>query len=166
MSETHSQFQVRPRFKVALSKSPDLVKNCLQSELSQAEKNVYGTVIDGHATIHLPKSDQHYWSPQLTLSFEPIAQGTLLRGMYSPRPEVWTMFVLFYAIIGFAALIISVVGYSRWSIGQSAAIVWVVPVLLGVFLTLYLVSFFGQKMGRKQIVDLHTFVERALDVKI
>ena len=34
-----------------------------------------------------------------------------------------------------------------------------VPVLLLVFLSLYLVSYFGQKIGKKQMIILHRFFE-------
>lgn len=166
MSEHHSHFQIRPRFKENLPQSPDKIAIQLEDGMKTSDDGIYGTVIDGHATLSLPKRDQHYWSPQLSLSFESSDTGSVLRGLYGPRPEVWTMFVLFYSIIGFAALVISVIGYSNWSLGQSAQILWAVPALTVVFLTLYLVSYFGQKMGRKQMFELHTFVEKALNIKI
>ena len=146
--------------------SPEEIAIHLKEEVGNNEAGINGSVIDGHATLSLPQKDQHYWSPQLGLSFESSETGSVLRGLYGPRPEVWTMFVLFYSIIGFAALVAMVIGYSNWTLGQSAQILWAVPALIVVFLTLYLVSYFGQKMGRKQMIDLHTFVEQALHIKI
>ncbi|WP_420582333.1 hypothetical protein [Reichenbachiella sp.] len=145
---------------------PEKIAIQLEDGLKANDHGIYGTVIDGHATLSLPKRDQHYWSPQLNLSFESSDNGNVLRGLYGPRPEVWTMFVLFYSMIGFAALVILVIGYSNWTLGQSAQILWAVPVLTVIFLTLYLVSYFGQKMGRKQMIELHTFVEKTLNIKI
>ncbi|WP_422361441.1 hypothetical protein [Reichenbachiella sp.] len=166
MSESHSHFQIRPRFKVNLLQTPEEIANQLKAGIEAGATGIHGTLIDGHATFSLPKKDQHYWSPQLGLSFESSETGSVLRGLYGPRPEVWTMFVLFYSIIGFAALVVLVVGYSNWSLGQSAKILWAVPILTVVFLTLYIVSYFGQKMGRKQMIELHTFIEQALNIKI
>lgn len=165
MSESHS-FQIRPRFKVEYPESMEVIKNKLKKNLKGTGEGIYGTVIDGHATLSPPKEEQHYWSPQLSLSFESHGDGSLLRGLYGPRPEVWTMFVLFYSIIGFAILVISVIGYSNWSLGQSAAILWAVPFLLVLFLTIYAVSYFGQKMGNKQMFELQSFVEQSLQIKI
>jgi len=159
-------YQIRPRFRNEIDSSPDQIKDSLEKALGQNENEIYGNVIEGHATLNIPKKDQHYWSPQLSLSFEQLNEGSVLRGMYSPRPEVWTMFVLFYSFIGFAVLIISIIGYSNWSLGQPAQILWLVPLLTGIFLTLYLVSFFGQKMGKKQMIILHDFVEEALGIQI
>ncbi|MEP2024651.1 MAG: hypothetical protein ABJH98_17430 [Reichenbachiella sp.] len=148
-----------------MPQSPEKIATQLKDRIKISDDGIHGTVIEGHATLSLPPRDQHYWSPQLSLSFESSETGSVLRGLYGPRPEVWTMFVLFYSIIGFAVLVILVIGYSNWTLGQSAQILWLVPALVGIFLTLYLVSYFGQKMGRKQIVTLHNFVEKALDVK-
>lgn len=166
MSDQHGHFQIRPRFKVNVPQSPEQIADQLKNEMDKGHTGIHGTLIKGHATLSLPKEDQHYWSPQLGLSFESSDTGSVLRGLYGPRPEVWTMFVLFYSIIGFAALVISIIGYSNWTLGQSAQILWAVPVLMVVFLTLYLVSYFGQKMGRNQMILLHTFVEGALKIEI
>lgn len=159
-------YQIRPRFKINLPKSPAQIFDELGEALSTNEIGIYGILIEGHATLSLPKKEQHYWSPQLSLSFEAIDGGSLLRGMYSPRPEVWTMFVLFYSVIGFAMLVILVVGYSNWSLGQSAQVLWSVPVLLMVFLSLYLVSYFGQRRGKSQMISLHSFIEDSLEAEI
>lgn len=166
MQDHLPHYQIRPRFRINVDLTMNEVKDKLSASISEKHEEVGGQVIQGHATITVPEKDQHYWSPQLTLSYEEDGEGVLLRGMYSPRPAVWTMFVLFYSIIGFATLIISVVGYSNWSLGQSAAILWAVPVLVLVFLSLYLVSFMGQKVGRKQMIVLHNFVEEALGIEI
>lgn len=166
MQDHLPHYQIRPRFRVNVGLTMDEVKDKLSASISEKQEAVGGQVIHGHATITVPEQDQHYWSPQLTLSYEEDCEGVLLRGMYSPRPAVWTMFVLFYSIIGFASLIISVIGYSNWSLGQSAAILWAVPVLVLVFLSLYLASYLGQKVGRKQMIILHSFVEEALGIDI
>lgn len=166
MEDHLPHYQIRPRFRVGTSLTPDEIGDRLAKSISKNEESVGGTVIPGHATLTLPEREQHYWSPQLTLSFEKSNGESLLRGMYSPRPAVWTMFVLFYSIIGFATLVISIVGYSRWSLDQSAGILWAVPVLMIVFFSLYLVSYTGQKAGREQMITLHNFVEKTLDVNI
>ncbi|MEO9965438.1 MAG: hypothetical protein ABJF11_06610 [Reichenbachiella sp.] len=166
MEDHLPHYQIRPRFRIATSISPEQIREKLTNAISKSSDSIGGTVITGHATITLPEKDQHYWSPQLTLSFEALDGENVLRGMYSPRPAVWTMFVLFYSIIGFATLVISIMGYSFWSLGQSAAILWAVPVLLVIFLSLYLVSFLGQRTGKKQMIALHSFVEDTLEIKI
>ncbi len=162
MNEELSLNEVRPRFRVISPLSIEELMKKLKSRLSQGDAPCIGEVIHGHATLKIPKKDQHYWSPQLGLTFEKTEEGTLIRGLYGPRPEVWTMFVLFYSVIGFAVMVISVFGFSSWSLGKSVEFLWSVPVLILIFLSLYLVANQGKKLGKEQIHILHHFFESTI----
>lgn len=151
-------YQVRPRFKMETRFAAEELKKKLQVSLEQEQANCTGVVNEGYVTLYIPPQDRHYWSPQLNLTIEDTAEGSLIRGLYGPRPVVWTMFVFFYAIIGLAILFIGVLGFSQWILGNPATILWFVPVLILVFLSLYLVSHFGQKLGEKQMITLHNFI--------
>ncbi|NND76617.1 MAG: hypothetical protein HKN39_00340 [Flavobacteriales bacterium] len=159
-------YKVRPRFRIETDlEEKDLaekIKACLRNE----DAPVKGEIEHGHAIISLPIEEQHYWSPQLSLSLEKTEEGCILRGLFGPRPVVWTMFVFFYAIIGFAILIIGIIGGSFLSLGKPADILWAIPVLLIIFLSLYLVSFFGKKLGEEQMVTLHKFIENCTGLEI
>jgi hypothetical protein len=154
-------FKVRPRFKVETSASIDDLVDRITNALEQEEATCVGGVHVMGGTIGLPYEDRHYWSPQLSLSFEQTEQGTIVRGLYGPRPSVWGMFVFFYAFIAIATMIVATIGFSRLTLGGSAGILWWVPVLLLIFLSLYLVSYTGQKVGKKQMITLHRFIEEA-----
>ena len=75
------------------------------------------------------------------------------------------MFVFFYSLIGVAVLFILIFGLSHLSLGKPAHILWYVPVLLGVFFTLYFVAFFGRKLGHDQMQQLHNFLESCTGLK-
>lgn len=158
-------YRVRPRFKMETNYSVSSLKQKLQDGLQQKSAPCIGTVNDGYVTIYIPPADQHYWSPQLNLTFEETENGSTLRGLYSPRPVVWTMFVFFYSIIGLAILFIGILGLSYWMLGKSAAILWLVPILMLVFLSLYGVAHFGQKLGEKQMIILHDFMVQCTDIE-
>lgn len=161
-AEQFSGYRVRPRFKVETAYSVEEIVNQIKSSLKKEDSPIRGQVHVSNTTLFLPQEEQHYWSPQLSLSFEETEAGCVVRGLYGPRPVVWTMFVFFYSIIGVAILFISVVGYSYLSLGKSGSILWFVPVLLIVFLSLYLVAHFGQKLGHHQMVTLHKFMEECI----
>ncbi|MGK7392632.1 MAG: hypothetical protein ACNS60_19920 [Candidatus Cyclobacteriaceae bacterium M2_1C_046] len=158
-------FQVRPRFKAESPFTVSELEEKVQVAL-QESKNVKGHFISGHIVLHLPAEQQNYWSPQLNITLENKEKGTTVRGYYAPRPQVWTMFVLFYAIIGFAVLFISLYGFSLYSLGKPATILWLVPVFLLIFLTLYFVAYSGQKMSRPQMINLQDFTENVVGVKV
>lgn len=168
MSSTKS-FKIRPRFKVETSMRFEDLQERIQNALKSEDAPCKGHIIPGHATFYLPQEHQHYWSPQLSLTFEKNdegGKGCILRGLYGPRPHVWTLFLLFYTIIGTAFFFIGIYGLSHLSLDKPATILWLEPLLIAIFLTLYLVAYYGQKLGSKQIVLLHIFIEDALGIKI
>lgn len=159
-------YRVRPKFHIETHHTIDELNIKLEAALQEDGAPVKGWVDPHYAKLSIPHEDQHYWSPRLSISFEETDGGTMMRGVYGPRPSVWTLFIFFYAFIGFGILIILILGTSYISLGKSGAILWFVPVLLLIFLTLYLVSYFGQKLGHDQMVTLHHFVENCIGHEI
>lgn len=159
-------YQLRPRFKMETTYAAELLKKKLQESLKQEHATCTGVVNPGYVTLYIPPQHRHYWSPQLNLTFEETGRGSLIRGLYGPRPVVWTMFVFFYSIIGLAVLFIGILGFSLWMLGKPATILWLVPILILVFLSLYLVSHFGQKLGEKQMITLHKFLVNCTNLEI
>lgn len=166
-SEDHFKgYQVRPRFKIETSYSADQVVDKINKALEKPNIFCQGQVHARYATIYISPGDQHYWSPQLSLSIEETEDGSIVRGLYGPRPVVWTMFIFFYSIIGVAILFIGVMGLSYLAIGKPATILWLVPIFLMIFLTLFLVAYFGQKLGQRQMLILHRFIEDCMGFTI
>lgn len=159
-------YRLRPRFEVETHRTPDEVADTIRAALKAKNTPVKARFIPGYATLFIAKEEQHYWSPQLTLSLEATENGSLLRGLYGPAPSVWTMFTFFYAALAFAIVILSVIGFANMGIGKSGAILWLVPILMIAFLSLYLIAFMGQRLGHDQMVQLHTFVEESLEMRI
>ena len=153
-------YRVRPRFQVTSPDLPAVVEDKIREGLSEADAPCLGKVYSGYVSLQLPLEEQHYWSPRLTVTLEELEEGgSLVRGLYGPRPAVWTMFVFFYSLIGFALVIVSIIGFANLSLDKSGAILWLVPILVLAFLSLYLVAYFGQKKGHDEMVVLHTFLE-------
>lgn len=159
-------YRVRPRFQKTFAQDAATLVALIQAGLSAPGVVCKGEVHETYGYLVLPVSEQHYWSPQLSLTLEEADAGTLLRGIYGPRPALWMMFVFFYSVIGFAATIVGIVGSSRLMMKESAAILWWIPVLVLVFLSLYLVAYFGKQKGYEQMVTLHHFLEDCLGEKI
>jgi len=157
---------VRPRFHAHCNLSPDELIDRINAKLREEKSPCTGKVITGYATILIPEEDQHYWSPQLSLTIEEIPGGSHLRGLYGPRPAVWTMFMFLYSCIGFAAFMITMIGLSFLTLGKSVTILWWVPVLILLFLSLYLVAGIGKRLGQRQIKIIHAFIEDCTGLKI
>ncbi len=163
----HIEFhRIRPRIYYQTTSSSRDLSTLFSTKLSEKKNVLDGQIVEGFATIYPNKSDQHYWSPQLTLTIEENEDGSLIRGLYGPKPTVWTMFIFFYAFIGFATLMVTLVGFSLLSLGKGVGILWFVPFLLLLFASLFITAYLGQKFGHKQMVHLHHFLEECLGVEL
>ncbi len=154
---------IRPKFVIESGQSHQEIADGFNQVLKQTDPPCRGLVHDQYVTLHPRSEDLHYWSPQLSLYMEEEEDGvTVIHGRFGPQPGVWTMFIFFYSIIGAAALIVTVIGFANLSIDLSGAILWLLPVLIVMFLSLYLVAFLGQKKGHDQMVALQEVLERVI----
>lgn len=157
-------YRIRPRFKVESPLTPAEAIFRIKKRLMEPGAACDGHANIGFATLTVPDQQRHYWSPQLTVSVEALEgrEGSLVRGLYGPAPAVWTMFVFFYSLVGFVLLAVLIAGLSYLSLGLSGSLLWWALVLAVVLLSLYLVSFFGQRLGHGQMEILHDFLVEAL----
>lgn len=160
-------YRVRPRFQIVIPFSKEKIIEKISEGLNKQDAKCKGWIHEsGFGKLFLPIEHQHYWSPELNLSIENKDQGSLLSGLYGPKPAIWTMFVFFYFVIGFSIVVISVIGLSNIYLNKSGIILWLVPILILVFLSLYLVAYLGQKVGYDQMIILHQFLEASLGIEI
>lgn len=169
-AETHAEEEIpisviRPRFAVEIRHSIEEVVDKITSGLKN-QNLVRGKIDHHHILLFINDTDRHYWSPELSITFDEMEDGNVIRGVFGPRPAVWTMFVFFYSAIGFASLVVLMVAMSYYSLGKSLEILWLLPVLIIIFLSLYLVAYSGKKMGSDQLHILHEFVEATTGIKI
>ena len=79
----HIEFHsIRPRIRVETTYNPVRFCKVLSRNLENTELRIDGQVYHNYATIFPLEEDQHYWSPQLTVTIEPAEnrqfdQGTL-----------------------------------------------------------------------------------------
>lgn len=158
--------EIRPRFKVETTLSIEELVTKIDTKLKAENAVCKGHIFHGYAKLYMPIKDQHFWSPQLTVTFEEIDNTTIIRGLYGPRPAVWTMFVFFYALLAFVILVIGVIGMSYWTLGKSTYILWWIPVLCAVLAGLYFIAYSGQELGKDEMLTIHHFLEESTGLSI
>lgn len=159
-------FHLRPRFTKSSSLDVAVLSKKFEAALKKENAAYDGKVRHGYVSIYPTKKERHYWSPYMTMSMEADEdnpQLTHISCLYGPAPEVWTMFVFFYSFIGLAIVIISVIGFANRSLGESCEILWAIPILILIFISMYGVSYFGQKKGHDQVEGLYNFLNKILD---
>lgn len=164
--EEFSLQQVRPRFQADIELKPsEIVKN-FKEALEQPNAPCKGKAAEQYATLYFPKSKQKYWTPILTLTINKSEKGSLIRGMYSPQPSTWTMFVFFYTAVGTLSVFSLILGGAQMTIGKTPWAFWISIPLVILLATLFFVAQQGKKRSRPQMSIIHDFfVKEILKVK-
>ena len=161
-----TSFRIRPKFEASVEKTSEEIIKILNHGLELANHPFDSIDYPGHFIIRIKKENQHYWSPQLNLTFDDQENGCLVRGRYEPHPNVWTLFVLLYLALSILVLFVAILGLTRINLGMEARILWILPILGALAAGMYLVSQIGQKLGAEETFDIHHLVENSLEMKI
>lgn len=149
--------EIRPRW----SKDLPVEKATIMAEFSQhlaVAEEVVASTWEHHIVLKIPSKEQHFWSPQMTVSFEDLENGlTRVRGLCGPKPSVWMMFIFFYFILGFIAMVVMIMGFSQMSLGLSHGILWLIPVIAFLILMVFLTAKMGQGLAREEMERLFSF---------
>ncbi len=158
-----SSFRIRPRFKHALTGQSNDIQNRLLLEVNP--ERLLAVHVPGHVYLKIHPNHRQVWSPQLNLSFEQEGEQVVIRGLYGPNPTLWSIFFFGYAALGILSLFAAMWGFSQYSLGQPAWTLWVLPILGGLALMMYLAAQAGQKLGAQQMFELHHFYETVMQTR-
>ena len=116
-----------------------------------------------HVVVTVPRSTRHFWSPYLTMEAQATDSGVRLHGRFSPKPTIWTAFMLSYIALTTAGCFGLMFAASQAIIGRSPTLALVLALaLLLAALGMYLSSQFGQRLARGQMEELHAIVRSGL----
>lgn len=148
---------------------PEEVSELVKKHMAELDCGCSAKILKNFIVLHIRPEERHFWSPQLSLSFDLDEEDdsvTIIRGLYGPNPTVWAFFTYGYAALGIIATFLGMYGFSKYSLGQDYTILWSLPVLALLALILYLIAQFGQKIGAEQMFTLHHFFEDSVGHRI
>jgi len=158
---------MRPTFAIDLPLPADEASRRLQYQLSVSqfanESMGSGRFVD----LVIDEADRRIWSPQLSIQIEGRDDGSVLRGRFSPRPDLWTFIMFVYFFVSFLMLFGAALGYVQWTMDDRPWGLWAVPVGVVIIAGLHGASQIGQRLGQEQMRQLRSrlddLVQRALD---
>lgn len=160
IEKRNSELFLRPRFSIDLDENSEVIINRFSVAFKSEETPFRGSFVDGHIFISVPKKDEHFWSPQLHLEvLEKTKNESELKGLFGPKPQVWTLFMFFHFVIGISFLGFCVLLYTKLSLKEPI----IFPLIMMVFLPLlwvllYFLGKIGKDTGKSQMQDLHDFM--------
>ena len=153
---------MQPTFRLDLSnRSADVIaqlRSALNTPTLKGNTVAAGNCID----FKIDERERRFWSPHLSVQISDTETGSQLFGRYSPRPEIWTMFMAIYAvtiIVIFGALIF---GYVQWTLGTMPWALVIAPLGLLLLIGLHVSSLVGQSFSSDQMHQLRERLELAL----
>lgn len=161
----NSPIHLRPRFTIDLVENQDEVIGKFKKVLSETNNKFPAKFVDGHIIIDVPKREEHFWSPQLNLEIESLGENkSLLKGLFGPKPQVWTLFMFIHFIVGIAFLSFGVMLYVKLSLDKSI----ILPLMMLIFLPLlwvllYFLGRIGKSTGHHQMDDLHDLMTNIIE---
>ena len=162
-----TSFRTRPKFKITSEKSTNEIVKLLTDGLGKTPLPVEGKIFNTHGLLRIKPEQQHYWSPQLSISFEETEdQKTIIRGMYGPHPSVWAIFLMGYVFFGLGIFFITMIGLVRMSLKLDTTILWIVPIMVIGTIIEWILGQTGQKVGAEQTFTIHHFFEDALHEQV
>jgi Na+/melibiose symporter-like transporter len=160
----NSEIFLRPRFTLDLDGDSKTLLNLFSNEFNKSEVLIRGKITDEHIFISVPIKKEHFWSPQLHLEILDNKNNTIVKGLFGPKPQVWTMFMFVHFVVGISFLGFLVMFYSRITLNESIFF----PVLMMIFLPLiwtllYFLGKIGKDTGKKQMHELHDFMKKVIE---
>lgn len=149
---------VRPRFRYLVPYSQEQLVEFVKFEMKNNNPQGFtGSILKFHMTLDFPKKKRHFWSPQLDINLEVYQEQTLIRGLVGPQPNVWTIFMFFNSIAGFAAVVGIIIGTGQWSMGDAPHAYWTLPFSAILFFIIYSLGKAGKKIAHNESIKIHTF---------
>jgi len=163
MTDNLNKIILKPRFKLELESQKEKVLHIFSKNLNSDTCDYSYKISGNHIFIDVSKQEEHFWSPQLHLEVVASDKGSLLRGLFAPKPNIWTFFMFLHVIVAVCFMVFFVIAYSKWSIDVDYGFA------LGMCLTmviLWFVLYFSGQIGKvkakDQMNELRVFITNAL----
>lgn len=162
--QVNSNIHLRPRFKMEFSESEQTLISKFSDNLKDGDCKYCSKIVDGHVVIDVPKEESHFWSPQLNIEVEKTNEDiTVVKGLFGPKPTVWTLFMFFHFAVAVAFIGFAVTAYVQWSLKTDYSVaLWVVIALPVVWVLMYFLGRLGRRKGHKQMDELYKFMMKTL----
>jgi hypothetical protein len=155
---------MRPVFEVALPVAGGAVIEQVRRRLRDPKLRVEGVMLAAGAELTTAKSEQHFWSPYLSVEVTRGDDATWsLRGRFAPEPNVWILFLGIYGILGMFGLGALMYGVSQWMVRESPWALWGVPASIALVAFTYGAAFIGQGLGAEEMYRLRSFVDGCIE---
>ncbi|MCB0516888.1 MAG: hypothetical protein R2798_09685 [Chitinophagales bacterium] len=164
MEEKLNKILLKPRFSIEVTEDKKTIIQKFKDKLKAQDCKYHSKISDDHIFIDLPQEEQKIWSPQLEVVIEEKDNGSLIRGLFAPKPSMWTLFIFLHFVDATFFLIALSIYYANSVMGNSNTI-WIIAMIACVVAwgLLYIIGQMGKKKSKEQIDGLKKFLIQNLE---
>lgn len=155
-------FTVQPAFTLDIPLSTEQLMPRIRKTIKERDdRDLIGTA-GACVDLKVSPQERRFWSPHLNVQASDVDQGTQLFCRFSPRPEIWTMFMAIYLVTACLIFAASIWGYVQWFLGQTPWALLFIPIGVVGILGLHVVSLLGQGLSADQMDQLRARLDDLL----
>jgi len=155
--------RIRPTFTIPLAPGADEVMATLRERLKGKDYVECSRSKGRCADFFVDEANRKLWSPYLAVQVERRTAGSLLRGRYGPHPEIWTLFMFLYTVVGFLTIIGLMLGFVQWRSAMTPWGFWGLVAGVPGLAVLYGISATGQRLSAHQMEELRDRIDELVD---
>ncbi|WP_240914645.1 GTP-binding protein [Polaribacter sp. 11A2H] len=156
----NSDFFLRPRFSIDLEENSEELLERITRYLKSDACIYRSNVAYKHFFIDIPVRKSHFWSPQLHFEIVEVSESSsTLKGLFGPKPQVWTLFMFVHFVVATLFLGVGVFAYVQYRLAES--LVFPIAILVAlplIWLLLYFLGSIGKETGKNQMKELHSLL--------
>ena len=89
---------------------------------------------------------------------------TIVKGLFGPKPQVWTLFMFFHFAVAVAFIGFSVMAYVQWSLKTTNTFALIMVFALpALWILMNFLGRLGKSTGHKQMDELYKFMMKTLE---
>ena len=151
--------RMRPTFQIHLGSDGADVLERLRARLATDDARLVGQVLTGHAMIKLHRDHRSLLSPVLNLELAEHDGAAVLRGRFSPQPNVWTGFMAIYGILSLIGVAGLMYGFAQMTVDQTPWPMLAAPICAALIAFVYGAAFIGQGLTVADMCEMRRFVD-------
>lgn len=156
--------EIRPRFALRIESDPELAMTHIENGILK-DSTVSGNRCDTLLFLKIPRSEQHYWSPEMTvrIEIEEYTDYTSVSCLIGPKQTVWALWAFIYSAVLLVTVFGGIFGMVQYSQDGSSPWIWTIPIGIVLLSTAFIASKIGQRKGRDQMLHLISFLYHSLE---
>jgi hypothetical protein len=157
---------MRPTFALEIQGDGQHVLGNLDRLLARDRDRITGQVLQGHACLRVARDQRSLLSPFLTLDLdqsETEGGGPILKGRFSPHPNVWTGFMAVYVFLVCTALAGAMFGWAQLTVDEYPWGFWFIPGAAALYAFVYGAAVIGQGLTADEMYELRALVDEACE---